>query len=102
LVLTLAFADAAIAGSAMVKANDVRIAPDIAVAALDGLPPKIAEAAAHTESGFNPHVIGAAGEIGVTQILPSTASAGSGFGCGAGFAWRASSGLDEKSPAVRL
>jgi hypothetical protein len=42
-------------------------------AALYGLPPEIAEAVAHTESGFNPHVVGAAGEIGLMQILPSTA-----------------------------
>jgi hypothetical protein len=71
-------------------------------AALDALPPEIAEAAAHTESGFNPHVIGAVGEIGLMQISSSSASAGCGFDCGAGFAWRGFSGLDEKSLALRL
>jgi soluble lytic murein transglycosylase-like protein len=38
-----------------------------------GMPPEIAEAVAHTESGFNPRAIGADGEIGLMQILPSTA-----------------------------
>jgi soluble lytic murein transglycosylase-like protein len=38
-----------------------------------GVPPEVAEAVAHTESGFNPRVIGADGEIGLMQILPSTA-----------------------------
>lgn len=38
-----------------------------------GLPPEIAEAVAHTESGFNPRVVGADGEIGLMQVLPSTA-----------------------------
>jgi len=37
------------------------------------LPPEIAEAVAHTESGLNPARIGADGEIGLMQVLPSTA-----------------------------
>lgn len=38
-----------------------------------GLPPEIAEAVTHTESGFNRNAVGADGEIGLMQILPSTA-----------------------------
>jgi soluble lytic murein transglycosylase-like protein len=39
----------------------------------EGLPAEIAEAVTHTESSFNPNVIGGAGEIGLMQVLPSTA-----------------------------
>jgi Transglycosylase SLT domain len=42
-------------------------------AALNGLAPEIAEAVMAVESGYNPSVIGGAGEIGLMQILPSTA-----------------------------
>jgi soluble lytic murein transglycosylase-like protein len=42
-------------------------------AAQSGLAPEIAEAVMAVESGFNPAVIGGAGEIGLMQILPSTA-----------------------------
>jgi soluble lytic murein transglycosylase-like protein len=38
-----------------------------------GLAPAIAEAVTAVESGFNPNALGAAGEIGLMQILPSTA-----------------------------
>ncbi len=38
-----------------------------------GIPAEIAEAVAHTESGLNPSRIGADGEIGLMQVLPSTA-----------------------------
>jgi soluble lytic murein transglycosylase-like protein len=38
-----------------------------------GLPPEIADAVMAVESGYNPGVIGGAGEIGLMQILPSTA-----------------------------
>lgn len=38
-----------------------------------GLAPAIAEAVMAVESGFNPNVIGGAGEIGLMQIMPSTA-----------------------------
>jgi len=38
-----------------------------------GMPPEVAEAIAHTESSFNPAAVGGDGEIGVMQILPSTA-----------------------------
>jgi soluble lytic murein transglycosylase-like protein len=38
-----------------------------------GMPAEIAEAVAHTESRFNPNAIGADGEIGLMQVLPSTA-----------------------------
>jgi soluble lytic murein transglycosylase-like protein len=38
-----------------------------------GLPPAIAEAVMAVESGYNPGAIGGVGEIGLMQILPSTA-----------------------------
>jgi soluble lytic murein transglycosylase-like protein len=39
----------------------------------EGLAPEIAEAVMAVESGYNPGAIGGAGEIGLMQILPSTA-----------------------------
>jgi soluble lytic murein transglycosylase-like protein len=39
----------------------------------DGLAPEIAEAVMAVESGYNPDAVGGAGEIGLMQILPSTA-----------------------------
>jgi soluble lytic murein transglycosylase-like protein len=42
-------------------------------AAASGLAPAIAEAVMAVESGFNPAATGSAGEIGLMQILPSTA-----------------------------
>jgi soluble lytic murein transglycosylase-like protein len=42
-------------------------------AAQDGLAPEIAEAVMAVESGYNPDAIGGVGEIGLMQILPSTA-----------------------------
>jgi soluble lytic murein transglycosylase-like protein len=38
-----------------------------------GLPPELAEAVATVESGFDPRAVGGVGEIGLMQILPSTA-----------------------------
>jgi soluble lytic murein transglycosylase-like protein len=38
-----------------------------------GLPAEIAEAVAHTESRFNQYAAGADGEVGLMQVLPSTA-----------------------------
>jgi soluble lytic murein transglycosylase-like protein len=43
-------------------------------AAQAGLPPEIAEAVMAVESGYNPDAIGGVGEIGLMQILPSTAA----------------------------
>jgi soluble lytic murein transglycosylase-like protein len=45
---------------------------------LVGLPPEIAEAVMGVESGYDPSRIGASGEIGLMQVLPSTAR-GMGF-----------------------
>ena len=42
-------------------------------AAAAGLAPEIAEAVMAVESGYNPAALGGAGEIGLMQILPSTA-----------------------------
>jgi Transglycosylase SLT domain len=42
--------------------------------ALDaGLPPEIADAVATVESGYDPAAIGKVGEVGLMQVLPSTA-----------------------------
>ena len=38
-----------------------------------GLPPELAEAVASVESGFNVRAVGGVGEIGLMQVLPSTA-----------------------------
>jgi soluble lytic murein transglycosylase-like protein len=38
-----------------------------------GMPPEVAEAVLAVESGYNPAAIGGVGEIGLMQILPSTA-----------------------------
>ncbi|WP_020180574.1 transglycosylase SLT domain-containing protein [Methylopila sp. M107] len=38
-----------------------------------GLPPEIAEAVTSVESGFNARAVGGVGEIGLMQVLPSTA-----------------------------
>ncbi|WP_188607256.1 lytic transglycosylase domain-containing protein [Chelatococcus reniformis] len=38
-----------------------------------GLPPQIADAVAEVESGYNSSAIGGAGEVGLMQVLPSTA-----------------------------
>jgi soluble lytic murein transglycosylase-like protein len=43
-------------------------------AAQAGLPPEIAEAVMAVESGYNADAIGGVGEIGLMQILPSTAA----------------------------
>lgn len=42
-------------------------------AAKQGLPPEIADAVATVESGYRPGAVGAVGEIGLMQVLPSTA-----------------------------
>jgi hypothetical protein len=39
-----------------------------------GLPPAVADAVAHVESAYNPGAVGGVGEIGLMQILPTTAS----------------------------
>ncbi|MBM7851595.1 soluble lytic murein transglycosylase-like protein [Methylopila capsulata] len=42
-------------------------------AAANGVPSELAEAVAEVESGFNPKAVGGVGEIGLMQVLPSTA-----------------------------
>lgn len=44
-----------------------------AEAARAGLPPEVADSVMAVESGYNPAAMGGAGEIGLMQILPSTA-----------------------------
>ncbi|WP_244472806.1 transglycosylase SLT domain-containing protein [Methylobacterium sp. Leaf89] len=43
-------------------------------AASEGLPAEIADAVTQIESGYDPTVIGGAGEIGLMQVLPTTAA----------------------------
>ncbi|GLK77573.1 hypothetical protein GCM10008171_28270 [Methylopila jiangsuensis] len=45
----------------------------VAAAAEHGVPAELAEAVAEVESGFNPKAVGGVGEIGLMQVLPSTA-----------------------------
>lgn len=42
-------------------------------AGANGVPPEIADAVAMVETGYRPDAIGSSGEIGIMQILPSTA-----------------------------
>ncbi len=42
-------------------------------AAANGIPPEVADAVAMVETGYRPDAIGSSGEIGIMQILPSTA-----------------------------
>lgn len=42
-------------------------------AVAQGLPPELAEAVATVESGFDPRAVGGVGEVGLMQVLPSTA-----------------------------
>jgi soluble lytic murein transglycosylase-like protein len=39
----------------------------------EGLPPQIADAVAQVESGYSPAAVGSYGEVGLMQVLPSTA-----------------------------
>ncbi|MFD1332792.1 transglycosylase SLT domain-containing protein [Methylopila musalis] len=45
-----------------------------AEAAARGLPPEVADAVAHIESGYDPAAVGGVGEIGLMQIRPETAA----------------------------
>ena len=57
-------ADGSIAGSrALVRAEAV----------LAGLPPDVADAVAQVESGYHVNAVGAAGEVGLMQVMPATA-----------------------------
>ncbi len=42
-------------------------------AAASGVPPELADAVMAVESGYNPATVGAAGEIGLMQVMPGTA-----------------------------
>lgn len=44
-----------------------------AAAAENGIPSEVAEAVAEVESGYDPKAVGGVGEIGLMQVLPSTA-----------------------------
>lgn len=56
--------------------DDTRFAPEIAAAAAKhGLDPALVRAMIFVESRFNPDAVGAAGELGLMQVLPSGAVA---------------------------
>jgi soluble lytic murein transglycosylase-like protein len=61
--------------SCQLRANDASSYRDFAICEAErtGLPPQIAVAVIEIESGFNPDAKGAAGEIGLMQVMPSTA-----------------------------
>ncbi|MCI0735006.1 MAG: transglycosylase SLT domain-containing protein [Beijerinckiaceae bacterium] len=60
-----------IAGADARKATQALIKKE---AEKNGLPPDIADAVAAVESGYDPGAVGAAGEIGLMQVLPETAA----------------------------
>jgi hypothetical protein len=59
---------------ALVGDRDVFLPQVTAEAAANGIPPEIADAVAIVESGYQPGAVGSSGEIGIMQILPSTAA----------------------------
>jgi Transglycosylase SLT domain len=71
-------ADLPPAGQTPIVSSEAKTAADYrALAAAEatraGLPPEIADSVMAVESGYNPAAIGSSGEIGLMQILPSTA-----------------------------
>lgn len=60
------------AGAAAADETEIR-ALIRAAAAENGIPSEVAEAVAEVESGYNPKAVGGVGEIGLMQVLPSTA-----------------------------
>ncbi|MCC2690888.1 MAG: lytic transglycosylase [Rhizobiaceae bacterium] len=68
-------ADAATAAGCQLQVSDAAGWRDLAACEAEkaGLPPQIALAVIEIESNFNPAVKGAAGEIGLMQVMPPTA-----------------------------
>ncbi len=56
-------------------ARDVFLPQVTQEALANNIPPEIADAVAMVETGYRPGAIGTSGEIGIMQILPSTAAA---------------------------
>jgi hypothetical protein len=54
--------------------RDIFLPQVTAEAAASGIPPEIADAVAMVETGYQPGAVGSSGEIGIMQILPSTAA----------------------------
>lgn len=61
------------APAAPVPAEDALRGLIRAAATANNVPTELAEAVAEVESGFNPKAVGGVGEIGLMQVLPSTA-----------------------------
>jgi len=73
LVLTMAFpAYAMLPG--MVGDREFFLPQVAQEASANGVPPEVADAVAVVETGYRPDAIGSSGEIGIMQILPSTAA----------------------------
>jgi hypothetical protein len=54
--------------------RDLYVEQVMAEAVRQGVPPALADAVAVVESGYNPNARGTSGEVGLMQILPSTAA----------------------------
>jgi hypothetical protein len=61
-------------GQAPVGDRDIFLPQVTQEAVASGIPPEIADAVAIVETGYQPGAIGSSGEIGIMQILPSTAA----------------------------
>ncbi len=61
-------------GGAFVPRRQALIGLIRAEAARRGLPVDVADAVAYVESGYNPHLVGSVGEIGLMQVRPETAT----------------------------
>ena len=74
--LTLCLMFIALAAHAQQTGNRDVFLPQVTQEALaNNIPPEIADAVAMVETGYRPGAIGTSGEIGIMQILPSTAAA---------------------------
>jgi len=74
--LTLCFVFIALSAHAQeTGVRDVFLPQVTQEAIANNIPPEIADAVAMVETGYRPGAIGTSGEIGIMQILPSTAAA---------------------------
>jgi len=74
--LPLCFMLIALSAHAQQTGNRDVFLPQVTQEALaNNIPPEIADAVAMVETGYRPGAIGTSGEIGIMQILPSTAAA---------------------------
>jgi hypothetical protein len=74
--LPLSFIFLALAAQAQqTGARDIFLPQVTQEALANNIPPEIADAVAMVETGYRPGAVGTSGEIGIMQILPSTAAA---------------------------